>query len=169
MTESKPTKEEIISALKKYKAEYTFTEISEMIGVNKGQLTYIYYCNFKERIPLSKEVALRVELGKWGKKITKEQIDKVIEMGKNKIKVSEITKTISISKSFVYSILKDNGIATPNKEQNAPTQILTLEGLVEKYKYNQDFNITPLFLIRTHNITPRLAAMVCEKLKESNG
>lgn len=176
-----------IEAIKQYKSDYTYEEISEMtdlpVYILKHARRYI-----KEKIKPSNELKLRIAKQQMrADKLTNEKIAEIIEIKKNnrEFSVRKIAEIAGVSETSAKRYLRRAGFFVGRiLKKKVETQVVkkavkkvdVFETQVEDIentphvrdklfnKYKDKVTITPLFLIREHGITPKLAGEICRKI-----
>ena len=139
-----------IKALNDFKSTHTLKEIAAKTSIPLSRLEhYLYKYKHKLNLPLN-AFKLRVE------EEVKFEAIKLIKQG---LTIKEAAKLAGVSYATAQRATKNLELKRcANKYEMA---------LFHQYR-RANFEVTPLFLIRTHNITQATAARICNKLKENN-
>ena len=139
-----------IKALNDFKSTHTLKEIAAKTSIPLKRFEHCLY-KYKDKLNLS--------LSAFKPRVKEEVKFEVIELVKQGLIIKEAAKKAGVSYSTAQRATKNiEGKRCANKYEIA---------LIHQYR-RANFEITPLFLIKTHNITQATAARVCNKLKENN-
>ena len=167
-----------IEAIKQYKLDYTYKEISEITGlpvyILKHARRYI-----RESIKPSYKLKLRIAKQQMrADKLTNEKIAEIIEIKKNnrEFSVRKIAEIAGVSETSAKRYLRRAGFFVGRiLKKKVETQVVkkAVKKVIENTphirdklfnRYKDKVTITPLFLIREHGITPKLAGEICRKI-----
>ena len=178
-------RERAIKYLNELKSTHTFKEIAEKTGLGRIYIANIYY-QFCERIEMTKETKQRIIKQRiFPHKLKEEVVSKILKLYETH-SIQEVAEKTNISYSSVWRII--NGGRTlsdlqlnqyltrkkevkviEKKEKKEEDETLWLdEKLVNKYTKEKQFNLTPLFFIKNHNVTPLTAKRICTRLQSQN-
>ncbi len=133
-------RENAIKALNEFKSTHSLEEIAVKTSIPFSRLKHCFY----ER------------------RISNEAKQKIIDLVKQGFSVRKAAIETNTSYSAAFNIVAKTKKPTKENKKNIETVLL------HQYR-DANFNVTPLFLIRTHNVTPATAARICEKLRGCNG
>lgn len=136
-----------IEALNVLKSTHTLKEIAAKTSIPLKRLRYYFYTYKNRLIPsiLPRTWETTEE--------TKIKISKLIKQGLT-IKQAALEMKVNYSTALKYA---------------KNLQPRSIEVALFNQYHRANFEITPLFLIKTHNITQATAVRICNKLKENNG
>jgi len=178
-------RERAIKYLNELKSTHTFKEIAEKTGLGRIYIANIYY-QFCERIEMTKETKQRIIKQRiFPHKLKEEVVSKILKLYETH-SIQEVAEKTNISYSSVWRIInggrtlsdlqlnpyltrKKEKKSIGKKENKKQNETLWLdEKLVNKYTKEKQFNLTPLFFIKNHNVTPLTAKRICTRLQSQN-
>lgn len=142
-------RENAIKALNEFKSTHSLEEIAVKTSIPFSRLKHCFY-ERKDKL----DPSIRV----YERRISNEAKQKIIDLVKQGFSVRKAAIETNTSYSAAFNIIAKTKSTTKENKKNIETVLL------HQYR-DANFDVTPLFLIKTHNVTPATAARICEKLK----
>ena len=157
-------RKKVLKALRELKPTHTYKEISDKIGVPVSNIKRIYslYCETIEKTPKAKKRIFGLVVNKQRNPI--DFCNKLIELKNKGLSFKEIGKELSVSEAKALTIYYR--LINEQKEDLEETNKWLDEKLVSKYTAAGNYNLTPLYFIKTYNVTSSTAKSICARLKK---